>query len=380
MPLVDFLVETETSQSTRAHQLESMFDVPPAAMSQVAWKFDAPIEANPWQIGLITGPSGSGKTQVAHRLFGDNMLGEPMEWSGPAVIDDFSAEQNIEDIAAVCQAVGFNTIPSWLRPYRVLSNGEQFRVALARALLDNVTQGGLLVMDEFTSVVDRQVAKIAAHAVQKYIRKDPARQFVAVTCHDDLVEWLQPDWVLDPSVGTLEWRSLQRRPELRGEIVRVHHRRWARFAPFHYLTAELSTAARCYELRIDDRPVAFAGMLYRPHPKRRNLYGLSRVVTLPDWQGMGLAYVLIDRLAAMFAACGMRFHMYPAHPALIHSTDRSRNWRMIKKPGTYSDTTSTTRDKAIADTWRYGRRPNAVFVWCGPVHPDRAEARAVLEL
>ena len=40
-------------------------------------------------------------------------------------------------------------------------------------------------MDEFTSVVDRQVAQIGAHAIQKYVRKH-GRQFVAVSCHYDI--------------------------------------------------------------------------------------------------------------------------------------------------------------------------------------------------
>ena len=89
-------------------------------------------------------------------------------------------------------AVGFNTIPAWLRPYGVLSNGEKFRVDLARRLLEG---GDLIAVDEFTSVVDRQVAKIGSHAVQKWAR-GKGRQFVAATCHYDLEDWLQPDWVL----------------------------------------------------------------------------------------------------------------------------------------------------------------------------------------
>ena len=133
------------------------------------------------------------------------------------MIDDFSPALSVDAISQACMAVGFNTIPAWLRPYGVLSNGEKFRVDLARRLLEG---GDLIAVDEFTSVVDRQVAKIGSHAVQKWAR-GKGRQFVAATCHYDLEDWLQPDWVLEPATMTFRWRSVQRRPELACTIARV---------------------------------------------------------------------------------------------------------------------------------------------------------------
>jgi hypothetical protein len=65
-----------------------------------------------------------------------------------------------------------------------------------------------LLVDEFSSVVDRQVAKIGAHAVQKWVRRN-ARQFVAVSCHYDIVDWLRPDWVLEPATMSFRWESLR---------------------------------------------------------------------------------------------------------------------------------------------------------------------------
>ena len=118
-----------------------------------------------------------------------------MTWDADSVVDDFDKSYSIDDITAICQAVGFNTIPSWMKPYAVLSTGERFRVEMARQLLEG---GDLIVVDEFTSVVDRQVAQIGAHAVQKYVRKSPGKQFVAATCHYDVIDWLQPDWMLEP--------------------------------------------------------------------------------------------------------------------------------------------------------------------------------------
>ena len=185
MPRVDCVIESRVSRSGRARQLEGMFDVPPSDTQRLEWHIDAPIESRDWNVGLIVGPSGSGKTTVARKLFGD-ALDRPLKWESLGVIDDFSDDLSIEDVAAVCQSVGFNTIPAWLRPFAVLSNGEKFRVSIARAMLEHPDP---VVVDEFTSVVDRQVAQFGSHAIQKFVRKNQ-RRFVAVTCHYDVIEWL----------------------------------------------------------------------------------------------------------------------------------------------------------------------------------------------
>jgi len=66
------------------------------------------------------------------------------------------------------------------------------RVDLARALLEK----DFVVFDEFTSVVDRQVAQTTSLAVNKAVRK-MGKKFIAVSCHYDIVDWLEPDWVFD---------------------------------------------------------------------------------------------------------------------------------------------------------------------------------------
>jgi ABC-type lipoprotein export system ATPase subunit len=356
MPTIDIVVETPISGSVRAAQVSSMFDVPSQKTARLEWHGQLPIEEQPWSVGLIVGPSGSGKSTILRDVFGQ---ASEFEWSAVSVIDDFDTKHSVEDVAKICQAVGFNTIPAWLRPYGVLSNGEKFRVDLARRLL----QGGeMIVCDEFTSVVDRQVAKIGAHAVQKFVRRSK-RQFVAATCHYDLEEWLQPDWVLEPATMVFRWRSVQRRPELNCSIARAPYDSWQIFSRFHYLTAALSRAARCFVLSVDDRPAALAAVLHRPHPTHKTIeiYGMSRLVTLPDFQGMGLAFALADRLGAAFKAIGKRYNAYPAHPSLIRSFDRSPMWKLIKKPGfsTLNSATSTIAGKI-------GGRPCATFQYCGP--------------
>lgn len=379
MPIVDAVVETIVSRSIRCRQLETLFDVPPQEKQTLRWQGSVDFESRDWNVGLIVGPSGCGKTTIARSLFGD-IHGGDFQWSGSAVIDDFPKDIPLEDIASICQAVGFNTIPAWMRPYAVLSNGEKFRVTLARLLAE---QPQMSVLDEFTSVVDRQVAKIGSHAVQKYVRKRNSR-FVAISCHSDIVEWLNPDWTFEPATMTFTWRSLQRRPAIECEIAKVHYDMWRVFAPYHYLTAQLHRAAQCYALFVNDEPAAFGAMLYRPisQPRtktRMDVWGLSRLVTLPDYQGLGLAFVLTDTLGSAFAALGRRMHTYPAHPALMRAFDKSQNWQLILKPALrgYSQNPKLIRRSGVGS---FGGRPNAVFHYVGEKMSDTAYASRLLSI
>lgn len=416
MATIDVSVTTDVSRSPRARQMEGMFDVPGAPHQTLTWNFEAPFEERDWSVGLIVGPSGAGKSTIAKHLFGREKV---PRWKGASVVDDFADSMSMRDIAAACQAVGFNTIPAWLRPFKVLSTGERFRVDLARRLAES-KPGDTILVDEFTSVVDRQVAKIGANAVQKWVRRAGDRRFVAVSCHADIIDWLQPDWIINPAERTFEWRSVQPRPRLEVEIAPVGYGAWNLFAPFHYLTAGLNRTARCFALFVGGEPVAFAGVLRRPHPKAKDIMGVSRLVTLPDWQGLGLAFVLVDTVGGAYKAVGERLHTYPAHPALIHGFDRSGQWALKQRPGyggggqqngggrkkgqlgvtlpsqnpSMSPTRKLQRPRSgdhspnsrgivhgpnaeLVHAWRHGSRPCAVFAYAGDALPDK-EARRLL--
>lgn len=231
-------------------------------------------------------------------------------------------------------------------------------------------------VDEFTSVVDRQVAKIGSHAVQKFVRRDPVRRFVAVGCHFDVIDWLQPDWTFEPASMAFTWRSLQRRPGIELEIRRAPYGLWSMFAPYHYMSASLHRSATCFAAYVDDRPVAFAAVLPMPvsnGPERGTaIYRISRIVTLPDWQGCGVAFALSDALGAAYAAIGHRFRNYPAHPAYVQSCKRSPVWRLLKDAGVMSQLSNSS---SMAS--RLGGRPCAIFEYSGAPLEERAARRLI---
>ena len=321
-------VESNLPQTPRMMQVAGMFDMTPAEHNHLEWQAHLPVEEKPWNVGLIVGPSGAGKTILAQRLFGGAILA-PCDWDPDgSVLDAFPAELGIKDVVKALTAVGFSSPPAWLRPFRVLSNGEQFRASMALALSRT---DGLLVVDEFTSVVDRQVAKVASHALQKAVRR-AKRQFVAVTCHYDVVDWLQPDWVYQPTDGSFIWRCLQRHPDVELAIHPVNRTIWPVFSHHHYVSSVLATSAQCFGAFWGDDCIAFNSYIHQPHPTQRNIKLGHRLVVLPDFQGMGIGVAFDEWLGQWLYESGQRYHNVVSHPAIVAGYLRSSRWRCYFKP------------------------------------------------
>jgi ABC-type cobalamin/Fe3+-siderophores transport system ATPase subunit len=327
MQVVDLVVSTPVVQSARVLQLSGLFDVPPAERSERTWKVNLPLDEQPWQIGLVVGASGSGKSTLAREAFDEALVGDYVWPEDKAVVDGFPAELGIKDITAALSSVGFSTPPAWLRPYRCLSNGEQFRATLARALVD---PRPLVVMDEFTSVVDRTVAQIGSAAVAKAVRRQDGKQFVAITCHADVEEWLCPDWVVEMPAGTFARRSLQQRPPIELQIARVDRSAWNLFRQHHYLDTSLHASAKCFVAFWRGRPVAFASALHAPG--RVSTWREHRTVCLPDFQGVGIGNAVSELVAGVMKCLKGRYLGTTGNPAMIRHRARSPLWKMNRKP------------------------------------------------
>lgn len=327
MPCIRCLKSIDVLRTPRVMQLEGLFDLPPARRSEVAWSANLPLEERPWQIGLIVGPSGCGKTTLARELFPEAPARD-FDWPrDKSIVDAFPAAMGIREITRLLSSVGFSSPPSWLRPHHALSNGEQFRATIARALAESPA---LTVIDEFTSVVDRTVARIGSAAVAKEVRR-AGRRLVAVSCHFDVIDWLQPDWQYDPSCDLFTWRSLRRRPPIELEIGCTDRSLWRMFRHHHYLNGDLNPAARCFVACLSGRPVAFVAVLNHPHSPE-SFWREHRLVCLPDFQGTGIGHALSEFVAALYRATGRRYLSITSHPGVIAHRCRSPRWIMYRAP------------------------------------------------
>lgn len=359
MPVLDIVAATAVKRTPRVMQLEGFFDLPPTQRQESRWQVNLPVEDFAWNVGLIVGPSGSGKSTLAREAFGKSLV-SGFDWpEDESVVDGFPKDAGIKDITAALSSVGFSSPPSWLRPFRCLSNGEQFRATLARAMIESPD---LAVVDEFTSVVDRTVAQIGSAAVSKAVRR-ASKRLVAVTCHYDVEEWLQPDWVLEMPRGTFTRRSLRRRPEIKLEVRRVGRPAWELFARHHYLSGSLSTQAKCFVAFLDGTPVAFSSAYVQPHAKP--YWREHRTVCLPDYQGVGIGNVLAEIVASACVATGKRYTSVTGNPAMIAYRARSRDWLMVRGPSMAKPDASRTKLNLMWKKRRATTRMTASFRYVG---------------
>jgi GNAT superfamily N-acetyltransferase len=352
MPVIDITVDCPVFSSFRVEQVAGMFDVPISDKATQKFRVGVPEDlldveeggkdnAKPqavsddvqnWRIGLIVGPSGSGKSTLAKKLFGKHLY-ERKEWAADRAVIDGLGELPIKQITGMFTAVGFSSPPSWIKPYHVLSNGEQFRCDLARSLSQAGNDAGLVAFDEYTSVVDRNVARVISAAIAKGIHTGRIGcRFVAVTCHYDVTEWLQPDWVIDMASSSFQRRRL-RRPPIELEVVHCRRSAWRLFARHHYLSGAMSNYAKCYMALWEGAPTAFCatlGLIGRKNRRR-----ISRIVTLPDYQGIGIGMALAETVAELNRLEGLRLNITASHPAVIAHCRCSPRWRAVgvKKTG-----------------------------------------------
>ena len=328
MPHFDILKTYNASKTFRASSIVDLFTIDQSNLSE-RFIGHIDIEDKDWNVGLIVGGSGSGKSTIARECF-DDWLIEGMEYKAASVIDDMPSDFTAKQVAEVFTSVGFASPPSWLKPYGVLSNGEKMRVDLARAIME---RGDRFAFDEFTSVVDRRVAQTGSAAIAKAVRKRGG-QFVAVTCHHDVTEWLEPDWIYDTDQQRFffcagEWK----RPEIRVDVYEVtgkwRDEVWRPFAKHHYLDHNLNRTARQFVGVYDGQVVAHTGVIQ--FPMRTGWKRIHRLVVLPDYQGVGIGVRFINAVAALVASEGYNVNLTTTTPALVGALKHSPKWALVRK-------------------------------------------------
>lgn len=317
--------------SFRATKAANSLDIDAEKKSVHHFEVQADLDS-PFNIGLIVGASGSGKTTLAKHIYGEECFKEILDMTKP-VIDQFPASMTYDECAAMLCGVGLTAVPCWIRPAYTLSNGQRARAECALQMArDDIP---MIVIDEWTSVVDRTVAKVMSHCIQKHARKT-GKKIVLLSCHYDVLEWLNPDWVIDANKQTYEnrrllWQSYQRTERLNFEIYETDRSTWKYFSRYHYLSEKLAGGKQYfYGLWNGPNQIGFLAFSnYVPHRKGTKMQlHFNRLVIHPDYCGFGLGIHFLNKCAQIvndknYEVMG-KFSSAPVYNALKHDP----KWRL----------------------------------------------------
>lgn len=336
------------SGSYRSERVRSMFNATDEQATHFTFDLDVPLDLDgDWNVGVIVGPSGTGKSSIGKSLWDGAAWYEANNWpAGVPVVDAIAAGGNFDDVTGALASAGLGDVPVWLRPYEVLSTGQKFRADLARVLAEHPQH---VVFDEFTSVVDRQIAQVGAGAFSKAWKRTGGKA-VLLSCHYDILDWVEPDWVLD--TGTKQFQLAAdrdregkswRRPKIDVEIRMGGWDLWRFFKQHHYLDLPPMVGGRCYVAFVDGEPVAHLGVATKNVPiknGKRLIQAVearaSRLVVLPEWQGAGIGVRFLNHIAQMqldgngvLPGRRMTTQFQTSHPQLCSSLRRSPLWRQL---------------------------------------------------
>jgi energy-coupling factor transporter ATP-binding protein EcfA2 len=315
--------------------------IPTSDQSFDAPNFNTVKQDGSWGIGLIVGNSGSGKTTILRRNYN---VTPKRDWSMTLpILSEFETEKIGVDKLNHC---GLSSVPAWCLPHRLLSTGEQHRADIAMAIGDDA------VIDEFTSTVDRATAKSISKSLSIYVRKAGITGVVLSTCHYDVIDWLDPDWVFDASKGEFIPRGFLRQfPRIEIDVTPCHYSEWKAFSKHHYLSANINKSSRCWIAWWGNVKVGFVASLVFPSRDLKNAWRESRVVILPEFQGLGVGKALSNTVAQFFIDEGCRYFSKTAHPKLGESRQKDGRWR-----ATSTNLVSRTSYKAVAERLGDGKQ------------------------
>lgn len=278
-----------------------------------------------FQCLAIVGRSGGGKTTLLKQLASTGRWHFPVRQfdNSKAIVSNF---RNREDAIERLSAVGLKSIPTWVRPRNVLSIGEGFRADMALNIEDYV------LLDEFTSTVDRNVARSCCTSLGKYIRRTNKQGVVVCSCHKDFIEFLKPEFVIDIDdlkVYDLRGQDLSRHVKI--DIYKTDDKDlWQVFKEHHYMSHEINKACHFYVMKLHgtDELVGCFSTLPQMTGTKKWGWRAHRTVVLPDYQGLGISSKSMNFFGDYYHKQGKFLGIRTSSIPMINSLKHNPMWEV----------------------------------------------------
>jgi len=317
-----------------------------------------------FKIGYIVGDSGTGKSSIINQLIKTGKY-EPLPAgrcinNNKSLIQQFKTE---DEAMSKLLCVGLSSIPVWFRTYETISNGEKFRADMA------VNIKSFLIVDEFTSNLDRLTARCLSSCLKKYVEKHNLSNIILSGCQYDIIPWLQPDFVYDTNINDFlsdysalpVWECLiadtsikhshtDKAEQLERNSYSIDKKKlvlrrtpmshWIFYSQHHYLSSSLLSNAVCWEIYVKieniERGIGFIAVSPMPSGTVHNAVREHRIVVIPSCQGIGIGVLISEAIAKHYVLNGYRYFTKTSHPKLGNYRNNSSFWKpttsnMIKK-------------------------------------------------
>ena len=325
---IEVILKSDVNKEFRCQVAANSLDIDVEKKSIHHLKIDNINLPNEWNIGLVYGNSGSGKTTMIKHLFGENIFDVKIDENQP-IINQLPKDLNYEECAKLLNGIGLNSVPCWIRPFKTLSNGQKAR---AEAVYLMTKSKDVVFIDEWTSVVDRTVAKAMSICLYKYAKRNN-KKIILCSCHIDILEWLNPDWLIDCNkqefiLPKSEDFFFKEREKLKFDIKEIDNTSWKYFSKYHYLNERLPGGKLyLYGLFHNNNQIGFQCFAnYVPRKKNTKIiYHSNRTVIHPDYNGLGLGIKLINETSKLLdkkIECKImaKFSSTPVYKAMIKQT------------------------------------------------------------
>lgn len=247
---------------------------------------------------FITGDSGSGKTTIATSIF-PNYLPPQIPQKPLYLWNGETTEQQQEAIRVFCMC-GLSDAIQFVSLYENLSDSQKARAAIAKQILDGRKT---IVVDEFLSTLDRKTAKATAYSLQKSIRKSGLK-LVAITSHDDLIDYLMPDVIIRGKAFPSRFMVEQTRPDTEKNPVlaniKFHYGdkteyKYCDLGLLHY-KGKYTGGTKEYLFATDNGEIV--GVMVSTYNRSTGGRRISRVVVHPSYRGTGIGVALVRKYLA----------------------------------------------------------------------------------
>lgn len=198
---IDKRFETRVVRDERVLEIAELYGLGLDAKEFVVFD-NEDLEINQEDVVYVTGDSGGGKSLLLRELRAQ------MESLGVTTFNINEAPQldkpiisqigaNVSEAQRLLGIAGVSEANMWLRTPSQLSDGQNYRFRLAKAI-----ESGAQVWfaDEFLAILDRDSARLVAFNMQKVARHAGATLIVATT-HSDMVADLNPSLMIRKKYG-----------------------------------------------------------------------------------------------------------------------------------------------------------------------------------